>query len=192
MDGGLHPFIAFTYFSAHPLNDTHSHTMTSSLFLSVFLKLRLFSSSHFPSTRHTTGFILSHLAPFPPPSYVLLHLFFASHFHCISRFSLSLPPHLLSVSISNTVTPSLCFLYILKRTEYDRGAIVSKGWVGLQYTRLLQEEATWVFFCSLPRESVCLCVGLPIIMIVWEDCFGMLAVVSVCKCSPNMKGLDYE
>lgn len=147
--------------------------------------------SHFSSARHTTGFILSHLAPFPPPSYVL-HFFFASHFHCISRFSLSLPLHLLFVLISNTVTPSLCFLYILKRTKYDRGAIVSKGWVGLQYTRLLQEEATWVFFCSLPRESVCLCVGLPIIMIVWEDCFGMLAVVSVCKCSPNMKGLDYE
>lgn len=39
MDGGLHPFIAFTYFSAHPLNDTHSHTMTSSHFLSIFLKL---------------------------------------------------------------------------------------------------------------------------------------------------------
>lgn len=39
MDGGLHPFIAFTYFSAHPLNDTHSHTMTSSPFLSIFLKL---------------------------------------------------------------------------------------------------------------------------------------------------------
>lgn len=28
MDGGLHPFIAFTYFSAHPLNDTHSYTLT--------------------------------------------------------------------------------------------------------------------------------------------------------------------
>lgn len=31
--------------------------------------------SHFSSARHTTGFILSHLAPFPPPSYVL-HFFF--------------------------------------------------------------------------------------------------------------------
>lgn len=49
--------------------------------------------SHFSSARHTTGFILSHLAPFPPPSYVL-HFFFASHFHCISCFSLSLPLHL--------------------------------------------------------------------------------------------------
>lgn len=147
--------------------------------------------SHFSSARHTTGFILSHLAPFPPPSYVL-HFFLLPTF---TVFHALVSPYLCICcffSISNTVTPSLCFLYILKRTKYDRGAIVSKGWVGLQYTRLLQEEATWVFFCSLPRESVCLCVGLPIIMIVWEDCFGMLAVVSVCKCSPNMKGLDYE
>lgn len=36
------------------------------------------------------------------------------------------------------------------------------------------------------------CVGLPIIMIVWEDCFGMLTVVSLCKYSPNIEGLDYE
>lgn len=190
MDGGLHPFIAFTYFSAHPLNDTHSHTMTSSPFLSIFLKL----SSSIPLFLRSSHNWLHFIPSCTLPSSILCtpFFFFASHFHCISCFSLSLPLHLLFFSISNTVTPSLCFLYILKRTKYDRGAIVSKGWVGLQYTRLLQEEATWVFFCSLPRESVCLCVGLPIIMIVWEDCFGMLAVVSVCKCSPNMKGLDYE
>lgn len=158
---------------------TRIHTQWLHPSLSIFLKLIL--SSSVPLFLQLASFY-----PILHPS--LLHLFIFS----LPTFTVFHALVSVFVSISNTVTPSLCFLYILKRTKYDRGAIVSKGWVGLQYTRLLQEEATWVFFCSLPRESVCLCVGLPIIMIVWEDCFGMLAVVSVCKCSPNMKGLDYE
>lgn len=35
-------------------------------------------------------------------------------------------------------------------------------------------------------------VGPPIIMIAWEGCFGRLAVVSACKCSHLIEGLDYS
>lgn len=190
MNGGLHPFIAFTYFSARPLNDTHSYTLTLH---PSFLPSSSSSNSLLPSALHTNAFIFLQSCTLS-----LLHLVHSSlHFPPVSLFSQV--AFAASASTSNTFTPFPELFYTSrstkedrKRQRDDRGAILSKGWVGLQYTRLPQEEAMWAFFCSLPRESVCLCVGLPIIMIVWEDCFGMLAVVSLCKCSPNIKGLDYE
>lgn len=157
MDGGLHPFIAFTYFSAHPLNDTHSYTLTlHPSFLPPSSDLHSFILLFHSSTVCTNGFILFlhflHHLLCPPPTLLSISC----------RWALL---HLSYVSISNFY-PSSCALYSVAdyKGQYDREAKVSKGWVGLQYTRQLQEEAMWAFFCFLPRErervcvSMCLCV----------------------------------
>lgn len=72
IDGGLHPFIASTYFSAHPLNDTHSYTLTlhpslpaSSSNSCSFLHLFLGSSQLVPPIHHTpSSTILCNLLKF--------------------------------------------------------------------------------------------------------------------------------
>lgn len=114
MDGGLHPFIAFTYFSAHPLNDTHSYTQT--LHPSFHLPQNS-CSFHTSSACHSTGFHFPpiYVTPFPPPSCApFCHL-----------LSLSLTPHFMQLASPCTthllfLFPypillwfSLCFLYIL-------------------------------------------------------------------------------
>lgn len=145
---------------------THIHTRWLFILLSFHLSptppelpsfTLVLSSSHYKIS------FSSNLTPIPPPSCALF-----SHSRSPSSSLYPMPlatlciPHSLFVSISNTVTP-IPVLSIhpgwLKRTEYDRGVIVSKGWVGLQYTRQLHEEATWAFFCSLPREKVCMYVS---------------------------------
>lgn len=172
MDGGLHPFIAFTYFSAHPLNDTHSYTLT-------------LHPSFFPSSSNSYSFLLSfplilssshywislssNLTSIPPPSWALFSHFLGfvslplTVFHAVS---LSLHPSFIVWFHIQYGYPTPCALYTSWMTKEDkiwqkndRGVIVSKGWVGLQYTRLPHEEATWAFFCSLPRERVCVYVS---------------------------------
>lgn len=117
----------------------------------------------------------SNLPLWPPPSY--------AHFSHFLFFSLSLflsllvSPFAMLLSLALYVTPvtvshqravapvayDFCTSWLTqedrRRQRDDRRMIVSKGWVGLQYTRLPQEEATWAFFCSLPRESMCVYVS---------------------------------
>lgn len=64
--------------------------------------------------------------------------------------------------------------------------------MGLQYTRLLHEEAMWASFCSLPRESwsVCTCLSASYNY----DCVGRLFWYAcgwfcVPVLSPNIEGL---
>lgn len=131
-DDGLHPFIALTYFSAHPLNDKHSYTLTihPSLFRSsskcpVFLSLYIF-------TRPQLFTLFHFLSLYTPPSAILCTLLpFSSLLdsppHCISCCSLFLLCFhpLLSVLLLSSL--SLCFPYRRAEWQNDRRVIVSKG-----------------------------------------------------------------
>lgn len=180
---------------------THIHTLWLFIPLSFHLP-QTPALPHILSSSHYWVSFSSNLPPLLQPSCALFFhflLFLSLPLTVFHAVSLSLHPSFVVRFHIPYWYPCLPVLSIhpgwLKRTEYDRndrGVIVSKGWVGLQYTRLPRKEAMWAFFCSSPRERESVCVCLPIIMIVWEDCFGMLVVVFVCKCSPNIKGLDYE
>lgn len=195
MDGCLHPFISFTYFSARPLNDTHSYTATPHCF--DFLKLFLLPHT---STTYCTLFHFSSIwHQLPPPSCALssqMLLFHSSPSLDFMQLASCCTQHSLFVFVANAVIPLVVFFFFnpgwLKETKYDRndrGVIVSKGWVGLQCTRLLLEEAMWAFFCSLPGENLCVYVYV-CVCVCWPPynyvCVGRLfwyaRCCSVCKC----------
>lgn len=178
---------------------THIHTHWLSILLSLHLPqtLALFLPSFTLIRSVAASIFSSNPTPLLPPSCALFSHFLVFFLSLPLAFSLfPRPSFVVRFHTQYRYHSSLSFLYIfgwLKRTirqRDDRGVILSKGWVGLQYTRLPHEEAMWAFFCFLPgeRESVCVCVGLPVIMMVWyaRSSFCMQAL------SPNIKGLDYE
>lgn len=133
MDGGRRPVNAFTRVSPPNCLTTHSHNHPS----------------------RSNPLLLHHLVQ-PSPIFFSLLLPLGAFTAVCLRF----------IHDTDTTTTSSPFLYAkgIKRMEHDRemtGVVVSKGWVGLQYTRLVREEATWASFCSLPRESssVCMCLS---------------------------------
>ncbi len=144
---------------------THIHTHRLFILLSLHLPQTpgiSFPLSHPFSALHTTGF---HFQILHPSLHHLVHsspIFFS---FCLSPSLYFMP--LGSLCVPSFVVcfhiqychPSPCAFYTFWMTKEDRirqrndrGLIVSKGWVGLQYTRLPHEEAMWAFFCSLPRE----------------------------------------
>lgn len=120
MDGGLHPFIAFTYFSAHPLNDTHSYTPTPHLSFIRSLKILSLNTLCFSTHSHYYSdswvFIYASLLHLETSSSIFF-FFYISGFHTVSLSVFLDPP-----SVVCFHTPLLSIhSAILKRTEYDRG-----------------------------------------------------------------------
>lgn len=79
-DGGLHQFIAFTYFSAHPLNDTHSYLLT--LHPSLLPHLPQTPAFHSSSALYTNGFLFSSILCNPPPFSLCVPLLLLSISRC--------------------------------------------------------------------------------------------------------------
>lgn len=135
---------------------THIHTHR------LFIPL----SSHLPQTPTHSLFTLF------PPGFIVLQ------FYTPSCALLSHVPVFLSLYFTRYIfflvrfhiqccTPLHRAFYTLGESKEDRirqrndsGVIVSKGWVGLQYTRLPHQVAMWASFCFYAwrgRERVCMC-----------------------------------
>lgn len=143
--------------------------------LHISLPIRLTTDIHthwlfIPPSFHLASFSALHCSGFhfppllPPSSLFLSHFLLSLSLPLTGLETVSLSPHLTIVFFHfhiqywHPFPPAFYTFWLTKEDRVwqrsDRGVIVSKGWVGLQYTRLPHEEALWAFFCFLPREKV--------------------------------------